>query len=271
MRKHFRDRHPNDLVIIPEEGSEPFPQCDRCGLQVSPHAVRMGHLGSAMCLQGQQLRRRRRAARLAHEARSVTFTVNGVQLRKVDQFKYLGRPLSFRDSDMPAMYKNLGKARKMWAKLAKLLRRKVGMKPRICGMFYQAVAQQILLYGLESWVVTPAMLSILDGYHHWVCRRISGLLPPFIPSEDRWEKQPPAWRAMRKSGLFPIEEYIFRRRKTVARTATTRPVFDLCVASERQDGSPARKTWWWTQRLEGDDESEFESTDEDDEDESSVD
>ena len=70
MRKHFRDRHPNDLVIIPEEGTEPFPQCDRCGLQVSPHAVRMGHLGSAMCLQGQQLRRRRRAARLAHEARS---------------------------------------------------------------------------------------------------------------------------------------------------------------------------------------------------------
>ena len=43
-----------------------------------------------------------------------TFTAYGEELRRVDRFKYLGRMLSYDDSDTPAVRRNLKKARASW-------------------------------------------------------------------------------------------------------------------------------------------------------------
>ena len=52
---------------------------------------------------------------------------------------------------------------------------KTGSTARSRGMLYKAVAQLVLLYGSESWVVTGAMLKILDRFHHRSARRITGM------------------------------------------------------------------------------------------------
>ena len=41
-------------------------------------------------------------------------------------------------------------------------------------MMYKAVVQKVLLYGSEIWVVMGEMLTVLEGFHNGVARRISG-------------------------------------------------------------------------------------------------
>ena len=41
------------------------------------------------------------------------------------------------------------------------------------GIMYKEVPETVLLYGSKSWVVTEAMLKIMDGFHHLVARRIA--------------------------------------------------------------------------------------------------
>ena len=42
-------------------------------------------------------------------------------------------------------------------------------------MVYKVVVQMVLLYGSDSWVVTEAMLKVLEGFHHRVAHRIAGI------------------------------------------------------------------------------------------------
>ena len=42
-------------------------------------------------------------------------------------------------------------------------------------MTYKAVVQTVLLYGIDIWVVTEAMLKVLEGFHHQVALRIAGV------------------------------------------------------------------------------------------------
>ena len=42
--------------------------------------------------------------------------------------------------------------------------------------FYAAVAQAVLLFGAETWVVAPQILAALEGFYHRVARRITGLV-----------------------------------------------------------------------------------------------
>ena len=52
---------------------------------------------------------------------------------------------------------------------------KTGAMVRDRGMIYKAVAQSVLMYGSLSWVVTGEMLKVLEGFHHQVARRITGM------------------------------------------------------------------------------------------------
>ena len=40
-------------------------------------------------------------------------------------------------------------------------------------VLYKAVAQAVILYGSEIWVVIGAMLKVLEGFHHRVARQIA--------------------------------------------------------------------------------------------------
>ena len=44
------------------------------------------------------------------------------------------------------------------------------------GIHYKEVAQTVLLYGSDIWVVILSMLKVLEGFHYWEYRRIMGML-----------------------------------------------------------------------------------------------
>ena len=58
------------------------------------------------------------------------------------------------DEDWPAVAGNLVKSRKSWGRLARILSRE-GVDKRVSGTFFKAVVQQVLLFGAETWVLTP--------------------------------------------------------------------------------------------------------------------
>ena len=74
---------------------------------------------------------------------------------------------------MPALYRNLTRARQRWAQLSRLLVQE-GATPRVSGNFYKAIVQSVLLFGSETWVWTKSMRLALRGFHHTVARRLTG-------------------------------------------------------------------------------------------------
>ena len=77
------------------------------------------------------------------------------------------------DDDWPAVAGNLKKARKSWWRLSRILGRE-GATVRISGAFFKSVVQQVLLFGAETWVVTPRMERALSGFLHRAARRLTG-------------------------------------------------------------------------------------------------
>ena len=49
---------------------------------------------------------------------------------------------------------------------------KMGNEYRAREMLYNAVVQTVLLYGSESWVITEAIMKVLEAFHQRIVRRI---------------------------------------------------------------------------------------------------
>ena len=70
-------------------------------------------------------------------------------------FKCLGPPLEQTDNYWPAIIRKIMCAGTVWEKLGNMLRRE-GEDHRAEEMFYRAVAQVVLLFGLETWELLAA-------------------------------------------------------------------------------------------------------------------
>ena len=46
---------------------------------------------------------------------------------------------------------------------------------RAQGAMYKGVAQSVILYTSESWLVTGEMLKVLEGFHHQEALRVTGM------------------------------------------------------------------------------------------------
>ena len=111
-------------------------------------------------------------------------------------------------------------------------------------MFYKALAQSVLLYGCETWTITPSLLAPLRGFHHRVARQITGKLPAL--QNGQWVI-PPTEEALDAASLYPIEEYIRVRQRTLVDKIANRPLLTLCDGAERRSGSSPRRAYWWQQ------------------------
>ena len=60
------------------------------------------------------------------------------------------------------------------------------------GILYKAVAQTLLLYGRKSWVMTGAMLKLLESYHGQTAQRIAGMMDRRMEDGD-WDYPPVAY------------------------------------------------------------------------------
>ena len=94
-------------------------------------------------------------------------------IETVTNFKYLGRVMTAGDDDWLAVAGNLVNARKIWGRLARILSRE-GADKRVSGNFFKAVVQQVLLFGEETWVLTPRIERVLESFMYGAARRITG-------------------------------------------------------------------------------------------------
>ena len=162
-----------DTIIILEEGNLPHPRCENCDMFVPWRALNGRHKSTMMCKSGAERKRRRLAEAEIRESTEMAFEVYGKQIESVPRFTYLGRVMTAGDDDWPEVEGDLAKARKSWGRLQGVLRRE-GATPRISGNFFKAIVQQVLLFGAETWVVTPKMDQALSGFLHGAARRLTG-------------------------------------------------------------------------------------------------
>ena len=72
----------------------------------------------------------------------------------VNYLKYLGRVISATDDDWPEVFINMAKAQAVWRRLTRILSRE-GAAPRVSEFFFKSVVHMVLIFGTETWVVTP--------------------------------------------------------------------------------------------------------------------
>ena len=146
-------RHVEDSFCIIEEGL--LPKCSRCGLH-GRGSNSLKHQTTASCID--HALKRERLAKLRQQQSDVAggtndieFTVGGVPIEQVAQFRYLGRMMDEHDDDSHAMGRQLSRARTKWSRFAAVLHAD-GVKPKVMAYFYKAVVQAVLLlYGSETW------------------------------------------------------------------------------------------------------------------------
>jgi hypothetical protein len=113
MRKHFRTRHPEDIIIIQEEGL--LPQYPNCGI-FQKNCLTERHTTSQQCKHYLKSKDKRRQERVQEAAKNVNFFVGPEEISRTSSFKYLGQIITCNADDLPAVEGQLKKARKTWAK-----------------------------------------------------------------------------------------------------------------------------------------------------------
>ena len=176
MQMHFCSRNVRDIVIILEEGNLPHPRCSRCDILVPWRALNGRHHATAMCMKGAEQKRRRMEETELRESMERAFKAYGKPIETVSKFKYMGRIMTAGDDDWPAVAGNLVKEQKSWGRLARILNRR-GVDKRVPGTFFKAMVQQVLLFGAETWVLTPRIERALESFMHRDAHRITGSQP----------------------------------------------------------------------------------------------
>ncbi len=109
------------------------------------------------------------------------------------------------------------------------------------------MVQAVLLYGSETWVLSPTALARLEGFHiraaYWMAKQHKPCRGP----GNQWI-YPKSGDALKECGLRTIGEYIDIRRQTIAVYVATRPILDKCKQGVRKRGAIPRR-WWWEQKM----------------------
>ena len=87
------------------------------------------------------------------------------------EFKYPGRFLEESYDDWMAVVGDLMKAWKRWVRMLRILLRE-GSYPHSYRNFYKAVVQSTLLFGADSWMMSPILGMKLSGFHQRVDFRL---------------------------------------------------------------------------------------------------
>ena len=219
MRHHFRNRHPDDTIIVEEEGLQALPQCVECGL--FQRNVGRKHQTSADCKKFAAARKRRQDAEEQKTAEQTIFYIGEYPIKNVREFKYLGRILDDEDKDSPAIARNLKRARQKWGMIGRILS-KEGACPKSMATFYKAILLSVLLYGSESWVLSQSMLRNLESFHRRCARYITGR--HIRENADGTWTCPDSKTTLSMAGLLPIDQYIRTRAATVMRYAKERSI-----------------------------------------------
>jgi hypothetical protein len=172
-----------------------------------------GHHRTELCQWGWERKQQHAAAVRSQEALGCSFTAYREELEKVEVFKYLGWLIAYNDTNTQAMRSNLRKARGCWAWILCVLRAE-NADARMCGMFYKATVQAVLLYGSETWKLPPTSVKRLEGFHIRAAWQMSGLQPE-KKLNGSWS-YPCSKNVLEAAGLHTIAHYMDVHMQTVA-------------------------------------------------------
>ena len=156
MRMHFLHRHVLNTVVILEEVNFPHPRCARCDMLVPRRDLNGRHPATAQCARGAERKRRRISEAETRESLDRAFKGYGEPIKNFSAIRYLGRVLTAGGNDWLAVVVNLGKARKSWGRLSWVLGQE-GVDPKVSGNLYKALAQAVIIFGAETWVLNQRM------------------------------------------------------------------------------------------------------------------
>jgi len=241
LRRHFMHRHLLDMLIIQEEGI--LGRCDQCGMFVTTDTPQelAKHQRTKICIAGAARYAKRQHEVLQQTARHVRFIVDGNELESVHSFRYLGRMLCDDDNDWLAVSTNLKKARARWQMISRILSSE-GANTRVMGLFYKAIVQSVLLFGSETWVLTKKMITALESFHHQCARTITRRY--IRQNADGTWTHPNTAETLAAASLFPITEYINRRRETITPFAESRWIYRQCLQSQPLPSNVNQLVWW---------------------------
>ena len=94
----------------------------------------------------------------------------------VTSFISMGRVIYVVDENWLGVVWNLEKARTVWRWMTRILSRE-GARPQVSVFFFIAVVQSVLIFGEETWVVTPCMGRVMGGFQYQVEKQLTGQLP----------------------------------------------------------------------------------------------
>ena len=81
----------------------------------------------------------------------------------VTSFKYLVWVISAADDYCTMVVRNLSQAQLLWQSIIKIISRE-GAAPQVSRFFFKAVVQLVMLFGAETWVVTPTWAGYWGGF-----------------------------------------------------------------------------------------------------------
>ncbi len=105
-----------------------------------------------------------------------------------------------------AVRAQMAKAQGIWVRVITVLKGK-NAPLKVCGMFYRAVVQSVMLYGSESWVLNPSFLVRLKGFHVRAVWRMAREHRLRRGAHMVWE-YPCLADILEEVGLQLVEEYI---------------------------------------------------------------
>ena len=149
--------------------------------------------------------------------------------------------MSYNNSYWAAVYLNLCKYWRRWGMISRVLER-MGASVRAWGEIYKAVAQSVLLYGSNIWVVTGEMLKVLMAFQNQAAQQITGMTEN-CGAGGEWE-YPAVYGAMDAVGIHPIGVYTKRRQTKIAERVECNPIYALWTEAERIPGKIRMVHWW---------------------------
>ena len=118
---------------------------------------------------------------------------------------------------------------------------------RVCGMFYKATVQAVLLFGSETWCMSTVALKSLEGFHLQAAYRMAYVNKPRQGPNQTW-KYPESAATLEEVRLYPIAYYVQVRGQTITCFIVNRPIFVYCTGGERKRGTSPHQ-WWWEQPM----------------------
>jgi hypothetical protein len=150
------------------------------------------------------------------------------------------------DDDAQAIRTQLRKACATWAQVGKVLWGE-NTPPTVAAKFYLAVVQAILLYGSETWVISPQAMAQLEGFHIRASWQMARRHKPRWGPWKEWV-YPKSEDVLTECGMKMIAEYVQIRQQTIAVYVATRPILQECRQGEQQRGAVPHR-WWWEQPM----------------------